>query len=258
MPAPRDEAYAPGPIVLEVDASDVARRIMRVRQTIPVQAGPLTLLYPQWLPGNHAPRGPIDKIAGLRISGNGRPIAWKRDPGDVYAFHLEVPQGVDSIVTEYQYLTPAETSQGRVVMTTDMLNLQFNAVVLYPAGHYASRIDYDARVTYPAGWQAATALDVERKRGAGVDYQTVPLDILADSRVSAGRHFKAIDLGTGGDKPVRLNVVADAAKQLEAKPVLGCITGARDEESRGDGCARVLGTSRPQLHRAQRALSEQA
>jgi len=217
VPAPRDEAYAPGTIVLEVDASDVARRIMRVRQTIPVRPGPLTLLYPQWLPGNHAPRGPIDKIAGLRISGNGRPIAWTRDPGDVYAFRLEVPQGVASIVAEYQYLTPSDTSQGRVVMTTDMLNLQFNAVVLYPAGHYASRIDYDAKVRYPSGWTAATALGVESSEGGRIDYETVPLDILVDSPVFAGRHFRQFDLAPDGEVPVRLNVVADAAKQLEAK-----------------------------------------
>jgi predicted metalloprotease with PDZ domain len=219
VPAPQDTPYAPGAIVLEVDATDTAQRIFRVKQTIPVAPGPLTLLYPQWLPGNHGPRGPIDKLAGLVISaGNGQKLAWKRDPADVYAFHLEVPQGVTSITTEYQTLTPADPSQGRVVMTPNMLNLQFNTVVLYPAGHYASRIDYDARVTYPAGWQAATALDVERKLGDAVDYQSVPLDILADSPVFAGRYFKTIDLGAGGDKPVRLNVVADAAKQLEAKP----------------------------------------
>lgn len=102
VPPPQDTDYAPGTIVLDVDASDVARRIMRIEQTIPVQAGPLTLLYPEWLPGNHAPRGPVDKIAGLRITGNGQPIKWKRDPADVYAFHIEVPQGVNSITTTYQ------------------------------------------------------------------------------------------------------------------------------------------------------------
>lgn len=218
VPAPQDTPYAPGPIVLEVDASDTAQRMFKVRQTIPVVSGPLTLLYPQWLPGNHGPRGPIDKLAGLTITGNGQKIAWKRDPGDVYAFHLDIPQGVTSITTEYQTLTPADTSQGRVVMTPNMLNLQFNTVVLYPAGHYASRIDYDAKVKYPAGWQAATALDVEARAGATVDYATVPLDILADSPVFAGRHFKTIDLAPGAKVPVRLNVVADAAKQLEAKP----------------------------------------
>ncbi len=221
VPAPQDTPYAPGTIVLEVDASDTAQHIFRVKQTIPVSAGPLTLLYPQWLPGNHAPRGPIDKLAGLVItanngSANGQKIAWKRDPLNVYAFQLEVPQGVTSITTEYQTLTPTDPSMGRVVITPSMLNLQFNTVLLYPAGHYASRIVYDARVKYPAGWQAFTALDVQGKAGDVIDYQDVPLDILADSPVFAGRHAKTFDLSVAGKRPVRLNVVADADKHLKA------------------------------------------
>jgi predicted metalloprotease with PDZ domain len=217
VPAPQDTDYAPGTIVLEVDASNTAQRLFRVKQTIPVQPGPLTLLYPQWLPGNHGPRGPVDKLAGLTITANGQKLAWKRDPADVYAFHLDVPQGTSSIVTEYQTLTPADRSQGRVVMTPNMLNLQFNTVVLYPAGHYASRIQYDAKVKYPAGWQAFTALEVETRSGDTVDYRAVPLDILADSPVFAGRYAKTFDLAPGARVPVRLNVVADAAKFLEAK-----------------------------------------
>lgn len=225
VPEPRDVPYAPGTIVLEVDASDTAQRIFRVRQTIPVVAGPLTLLYPQWLPGNHAPRGPIDKLAGLTITAAGaragQKIAWKRDPADVYAFHLDVPQGVTSIVAEYQTLTPADPTMGRVVITPAMLNLQMNTVVLYPAGHHASGIIYDARVKYPAGWQAFTALDVQGKAGdvvdgAYVDYQDVPLDILVDSPVFAGRHARTLDLTVPGKRPVRLNVVADAEKFLKA------------------------------------------
>lgn len=217
VPAPRDVPYAPGTILLEVDASDTAQRIFRVRQTIPVVAGPLTLLYPQWLPGNHAPRGPIDKLAGLVITdGNGQKIAWKRDPANVYAFQLDVPQGVTRIVTEYQTLTPADPTMGRVVITPAMLNLQMNTVVLYPAGHYASRILYDARVKYPAGWQAFTALDVQGRAGDLVDYQEVPLEILVDSPVFAGRHAKTFELTRPGKRPVRLNVVADAEKFLKA------------------------------------------
>jgi predicted metalloprotease with PDZ domain len=217
VPAPRDEPYAPGTILLEVDASDTAQRIFRVRQTIPVVAGPLTLLYPQWLPGNHAPRGPIDKLAGLVITdGNGQKIAWKRDPANVYAFQLDVPQGVTRIVTEYQTLTPADPTMGRVVITPAMLNLQMNTVVLYPAGHYASRIVYDARVKYPAGWQAFTALDVQGRAGDVVDYQDVPLEILVDAPVFAGRHAKSFELTMPGKRPVRLNVVADAEKFLKA------------------------------------------
>ena len=218
VPAPQDIPYLPGAVRIEVDATNLAQRIMRVRQTIPVDAGKLTLLYPQWLPGNHAPRGPIDKIAGLTFSANGQKLQWQRDPTNVYAFHMDVPAGAQHVDAQYDYLTPTDRAQGRVVMTPAMLNLQWNAVVMYPAGHHASQIQYQPSVTYPSGWQAATALDGATRTGDTVTYASVPLDILVDSPVFAGRHFRQVDLAPGAKVPVRLNVVADLAKQLEAKP----------------------------------------
>src|SRR3546814_17580976 len=71
VPPPVDVAY-PGTIDIEVDATDLAQRIFRVKQEMPVQPGPLTLLFPAWLPGNHRPAGPIDKLAGLEITAKGR------------------------------------------------------------------------------------------------------------------------------------------------------------------------------------------
>ncbi len=218
VPEPRDVPYAPGPITVEVDATNLGQRIMQVRETIPVAPGKLTLLYPAWLPGNHAPRGPIDKLAGIEFRAGGQKLAWKRDPADVYAFHLDIPEGVASITASYQYLTPTDSSQGRVVMTPSMLNLQWNAVLLYPAGHYGQQIEFRPSVKYPAGWQAGTALDVQAKNGDTIVYQPVSLEILADSPVYAGRHYKQIDLTPAGKRPVRLNVVADDPKQLETKP----------------------------------------
>ena len=222
IPAPADVAY-PGTIRLAVDASDVDRRIFRVREEIPVVAGPLTLLYPQWLPGNHAPRGPIDKLAGLAIRGNGQPIAWKRDPLDMYAFHLDVPPGVTSLAVEFDFLSPQDSGQGRVVMTPDLLNLQWNTVALYPAGYYAGRITVAPSAKLPAGWQFGTAL--ARAQGSGnaadgdgsVAFEPVPFDVLVDSPMFAGRHYKRVDLG-GTPAPVHLNLFADEAKSLEFKP----------------------------------------
>lgn len=222
IPAPADIVY-PGTIRLEVDASDVGRRIFRVREEIPVVAGALTLLYPQWLPGNHAPRGPIDKLAGLSIRGNGQSIAWKRDPLDMYAFHLEVPQGVGTLSVEFDFLSPQDSSQGRIVMTPELLNLQWNTVALYPAGHYSSRITVTPRVVLPAGWQFGTAL--ERVEGSGnatgsdgaVAFKPVTFDVLVDSPMFAGRYCKRVDLG-GAPAPVHLNLLADEAKSLDFKP----------------------------------------
>ena len=219
VPAPRDVPYAPGTIKLEIDATNLAQRIFHVKQTIPVQAGELTLLYPMWIPGGHTPRGAIDKVAGLAFKANGQKLDWKRDTIDVAAFHVTVPEGVSTITAEFDFLSPTDRSQGRVVMTPNMLNLQFISTVLYPAGHYGSQIVFDPVVTYPAGWTAFTALHVDASTGSTIDYENVPLDILADSPVFAGRYTKQIDLTPkGSDVPVRLGVVADAAKYLETKP----------------------------------------
>ena len=145
IPEARDVDYAPGAIDVAVDATNLGQRIFRVRQQIPVQAGPLVLLYPAWLPGNHAPRGPIEKIAGLRFTANGQPLAWRRDPMNVFAFHLDIPAGVSTLQADYDYLTPTDPAQGRVVMTPSMLNLQWNAVLLYPAGHAPHRVVVNPR-----------------------------------------------------------------------------------------------------------------
>lgn len=223
VPPPLDVVY-PGTLELHVDATDLEHRIFRVRETIPVQPGPLTLLYPQWLPGNHAPRGPIDKVAGLMISGNGQPIEWTRDPVEVYAFHLEVPQGVATLAVAFDFLSPLDSNQGRRLMTPDLLNLQWNTVALYPAGHYSSRITIAPSVTLPRGWQFASALDVTAGGVANtpaadgtVTFKPVAFDTLVDSPIFAGRHFKRVELGDG-KASVHLNIVADEAADLVITP----------------------------------------
>src|SRR3546814_14060564 len=100
---------------------------------MPVQPGPLTLLFPAWLPGNHRPAGPIDKLAGLEINANGRRLDWKRDPTDVFAFHVDLPAGVSYLSMQYQYLTHPDRGPGRGVVNPNILHLQGNEVGLLPA-----------------------------------------------------------------------------------------------------------------------------
>ena len=212
-----------GVVKVDVDATDLDHRIFRVRERIPVVAGPLTLLYPQWLPGKHGPRGPIDKLAGLHISTNGQALAWKRDPLDVYAFKLDVPAGSTNLLVEFDFLSPQDSSQGRIVMTPAMLNLQWETVALYPAGVAAHAVSVEASVKLPAGWNYATALDATAgEAGAPADglvhFKAVAFDTLVDSPLYAGRYYKRVDLAPGASVPVHLNLFADEAKDLEAKP----------------------------------------
>lgn len=209
MPAPRDIPY-PGLIKLTVDATDIDHRIFKVRQTIPVAGpGPLTLLYPQWLPGKHAPRGELDKLAGLVITAGGQRLAWTRDPLDMFAFHVDVPAGIEALEIEFQFLTPTAGDQGRVVMTREMLNLQWNATALYPAGWYARQIMVEPTVVLPPGWKFGVALDVAGAHGDATTFKPVSFETLVDSPMFAGRYYRQVDLDPGGRSPVRLNIVAD-------------------------------------------------
>jgi predicted metalloprotease with PDZ domain len=216
--APKDAAYA-GAIQLRVDATDIERHIFNIRETIPVRAGEsLVLFYPQWLPGNHSPSGRVDQVAGLMIEANGARVQWVRDPVNVFAFHVDVPAGVKSLEVSFQFTSAGDANQGRIMMTQEMLNLQWNAVVLYPAGYFARQIMVEPSVRLPEGWEFATALDTAATNGGVVTFKTVPLETLVDSPMFAGRYFKRLDLDPGGVAPVHLNIVADRADLLEVKP----------------------------------------
>lgn len=213
IPAPQDIPY-PGTMTLDVDATDVQRAIYHVKQTIPVaQAGPMTLLFPDWLPGKHAPRGEVEKLAGLKIRAAGKDIAWRRDNLDVHAFHLDVPDGAKQLDISFDFVSPTAEDQGRIVITPAMLNLQFEQVSLYPAGYFTRRIPVKVTVKYPSGWKAASALAAS-VNGSTYAYEATDYETLIDSPVFAGRYVRQEQL----TPRVRLNIVADEAKYLAATP----------------------------------------
>ncbi|MBB5708888.1 M61 family metallopeptidase [Sphingomonas xinjiangensis] len=215
-PVPEDRAF-PGTIRLHVDARDVLRRIFKVREIIPIeQPGQLVLLFPEWLPGYHAPQAPIELFAGLKIQGAGRDLAWKRHPTQVHAFYVDVPEGVREIEAEFQFLSPTDPAQGRVVVGPTLLSLQWNAVLLYPAGYFARQIAVEATLTLPDEWQAACALKEAAREAATITFETVPLDVLVDSPVFAGRYFQRLALDERAE--VHLNIVADSPELLAVTP----------------------------------------
>ena len=207
----------PGTLTLAVDLTDAPRKIFRVQEAIPVaQPGPLTLYYPKWIPGEHSPSGPLENVVGLVIRGNGQRLAWRRDLRDMYAVHLEVPAGVSTLDVSFQFLSPTGGGEfGQSVSATPRLvDLEWNQVVMYPAGHYARSYTVAASVTLPAGWKYGTALDTASAAGGRVDFKPVPLNHLVDSPLIAGEYFKRVDLDPGAKVPVHLDIVADGAKNL--------------------------------------------
>jgi predicted metalloprotease with PDZ domain len=214
IPDARDVPY-PGTIQLTVGASDVTRGIFRIRERVPVPgAGDLVLLYPKWIPGGHTPRGDIEKIAGIKFNANGQPLEWKRDTIDVTAFHVKVPAGVTAVDAEFQYVTPTTGNQGRIVATPDMASIQWISNSLYPAGYYVRQIPVQASVIVPQGWKVATALRPSAQSGNRIDYPVTSYEILLDSPLIAGAHYRQIPLSDD----VFLDVIADTAAELAATP----------------------------------------
>ncbi|MEN5230074.1 M61 family metallopeptidase [Brevundimonas naejangsanensis] len=216
IPAAKDEAY-PGVIKLHVDATDIDRRLIQVRQTIPVSGpGPLILFYPQWIPGNHGPVGPVANVGGVTFTANGQRLEWVRNTVQPWAYQIEIPAGVSEVDVAFQWLTPIEGSQGRVVVTPEMLNIQWEKALLYPAGYYSRQITFQPTLKLPQGWNYGAGLDTVSFENGTATFAPITLEHLADSPVFAGAHYRQIDLDPGGRSPVRLNVVADDAKMLEA------------------------------------------
>ncbi|HZG47326.1 MAG TPA: peptidase M61, partial [Allosphingosinicella sp.] len=207
----RDVPY-PGVLALEVDASDTRRGIFRVRQTIPVaRPGVLTLRYPQWLPGNHGPTGPIEAVAGLTFTSGNRTLTWRRNPEDVFAFDVDVPAGVRSVEARFDYLSDMPGDIGRTEMTPDLINLQWEKMSLYPAGHFVRQIRIRPTVVLPEGWTGVSAIDGEPRRGR-VSYAETTYETMVDSPMIAGRNFRAWPLGYDTD----LNAFADEPDDLAA------------------------------------------
>ena len=205
------------PIALDVDATEAAQRILHARLVFPANPGPLTLYYPQWLPGNHRPSGPVANLVNLHLAAQGQPVAWHRDEVDMYAFHLQVPAGATSLQATLDYVTPSKNGGRFDPASTDQLAIfNWNLVVLYPQGRPAADYIYKASLRLPAGWKFGTALPVASSSGDVVEFQPVALTTLIDSPVIAGAHYRVIELATAGAPRQEMDVAADSEAALQA------------------------------------------
>ena len=207
----------PRPIQISVDATDITRRLVHARMTYPVQAGPFTLLYPQWIPGEHGPTGPIADLVGIKISGNGQAIPWKRDLVNMFAFHVEVPAGVSSLEVRIDFISPPETggfSSGSSA-TSEMAVLSWNQFLLYPAGTPTDQLNIQADLKVPNGWRYGTALPIANESGNSIQFKPSSVTTLIDSPVIAGAHFRTIDLSPESQPSHFLHLASDSDAALE-------------------------------------------
>ena len=179
-----------GPITLSVDLTDAPRKILHATEVMPVSAGPLTLVYPKWIPGEHGPTGPIENMAGFFITANGQPVKWERDKVDMFTYHLTVPQGATKLEMKIDFLASSSLSGFSAGGSTseNLALLSWNTLLVYPDGANASDVMFTPSITVPAGWQFGTALDKDGGSGLNTTFKTVSLEQLVDSPVLTGRY----------------------------------------------------------------------
>jgi predicted metalloprotease with PDZ domain len=213
-------AAYPGVITLDVDLRDTTRKVFNVHEVIPVKPGAMTLRYPKWIPGEHSPSGTLDGVTGVKISAGGKRIAWRRDLSDMYALNLQVPEGATRIDVDFQFLSPVGGGNfGQSASATPRLaELEWNQVAFYPAGYAVAQITVQPSIRVPEGWQFATSLEADSSADGKISFKPLSFEMLVDSPLFTGKHFKRIDLAPGAKRPVYLNVVADRAANLDIKP----------------------------------------
>jgi predicted metalloprotease with PDZ domain len=208
------------PITLRVDATEAARKIYHAELTIPASPGAMNLFYPKWIPGEHAPTGPVTDLAGLKISAGGQTLQWKRDSVEMFAFHINVPPGATSVNVKLDFLSTPDAGgfSSGASATSELAILSWNQMLLYPQGKASDDVEVTAELRLPADWKFGTALPVARTNGNNVEFKTASLTTLVDSPVLAGRHFRRIDLSPGSTPAHYLDVAADSDEALNASP----------------------------------------
>ena len=207
-------AFAEEAILVTVDATKTQEKLLHTHLVIPVKPGPLTLYYPKWIPGEHGPDGPIANVTGLKFEAAGQTIPWERDLLDVFTFHVEVPRGISHLDADFDYIEPDGVSA-----TDKLLVIEWNEVVLYPAGIPAEKLIYETTFVMPNGWKFGTALPVEKEVGNQTSFKPISLDLLVDSPIITGEFYRSIDLTPPGEPTHHeIDIAADSANALNMSP----------------------------------------
>jgi predicted metalloprotease with PDZ domain len=182
----------------------------------------MTLLYPEWIPGEHMPSGPIVNLVGLKFQAGGQTVAWRRDSVNMYAFHIEVPAGASSVDAAFDFISPPEEggySSGSSA-TSELAVLNWNQLLLYPQGAQPDTLPYQAALRLPGSWRYGTALPIARESASEIEFQPATLTTLIDSPLLAGAHFRTVELGTDRGAPHYLHLAGDSDRAIEISPEL--------------------------------------
>jgi len=206
------------PTIIHVDATQAPIGVLHAHIVLPASPGPMVVAYPKWIPGEHAPTGPMNQVVRLIFSANGKKLAWRRDEREPFTFHLDVPAGVNEVAADLDFACEigALGFTSAICSSQNQLVLNWNLVVLYRPLLSNDRDLFRATLRLPQGWRYGTPLTVEQEDEAGIGFKTVSLKTLVDSPVIAGEHFQTVSLG--GDHPVELDMIAETVQALEITP----------------------------------------
>ena len=199
-------ARAAAPMTLVVDAREVSRNIVHMRLDVPITGGPVRMVFPKWVPGQHAPANPVVDLVVLRGEAGGTRVTWERDPVDLFAFTFAAPKNARLLTLHYDALLSAGYTTPRLAL------INWNPTLLYPSGVKTSEQGVNASLLLPAGWRSATALDNPKRTGDRIDFGTVTIERLFDSPVLAGANLTTI--------PLNANAELDIASDSAAPPVV--------------------------------------
>ncbi|MFO0582556.1 MAG: M61 family peptidase [Anaeromyxobacter sp.] len=207
-----------GPVELLVDATDAPRGLLHARMEADVAPGPLTLAYPKWIQGEHAPSGPIEQVVRFEVSAGGKPLPWRRDPADPFLFQVEVPPGVKRIAAELDYASPPEPSGlgygSGPNMTRHLVVVDWHDVIVYPRGARADALPVLPRLRLPPGWRHDSALPLEPGPGGVLRAPAVPLETLLDSPVLAGDRVRTETIAAA-PRLAQVTIASDRPEGLE-------------------------------------------
>jgi predicted metalloprotease with PDZ domain len=205
-------ALAQGTMTLNVDATDAARNIVHSKLSIPVRPGPLTLIYPKWIPGEHSPTGPINDLVGLKLNAGGKPIAWRRDDVEMFAFHCNIPPGVTVLDVTFD-----DASQPETTASAKLARIKWNRLLVYTQGTNSDAISVKASLKLPAGWRFASALPIVSENKDELQFKEVTLTQLVDSPAIIGANYRTLPLSSSGATH-QIDIMADTTAALEIKP----------------------------------------
>lgn len=214
-------------MTISVDARTPWNSRIPVKMALGVNPGPITLVFPRWLPGMHAAEGPLGNFGRFSLAVDGAPLSWQRDPYDPYLIKATVPAGGKVLTASYDYIAPRNRADEvfyGIAAGHDVAVLNPSAFSVAPECDPRT-LTTSLKLTVPVGWRVSSAMALESPNATGTGtealtftYAPVSLYTLIDSPIMAGRYHRSITLASpAGDVKHILDLYADNDETLQKK-----------------------------------------